>query len=542
MTSTLRKVNSGDPITIPAATWNAFIDAAVAEKARQQSGGARSKATSRNGSIITVKNDSGAQRDQFDVLGISEPVLARADGETAWRERMALTGITPASSHAGKFAILLEPAPNGTIVKAQAAGVSLARVRMISESHGFADVDAGNATRLASTDSGAATMLWVEPIGERDDPSIAWAVIRFGGTGGGGSSSVERVRVQLYARRELLAGLWAYAFRQVDVTHATRSISLTSSGIASDGALLTQATAIDGDIADLTAPTPGIRLLPDADGDLTFTWDTIDGATNYSLVLSSEDDGAGTVYHTSTAGTTSRTVAASALPGDGSIVYCKLGTEISAAYTYNRYRFYDPEYNGDLAFNRAELTNFDIASADGVMGNDLDTRDGILGSGAFRIMPIGGQPYPWLLPPSADVGGWSLCGNQAIVELVKSPEGIWEFDRANTLGGDCFNPEDVHEYFPDVGLITSPTPGGTLTGTSATFSWSTTIAALEYYIAIGTEPGDGSFDAENRGTNTSFDATGLPDDGSDVWVTLWTRIAAWPYWHFNYYRFTGYTA
>lgn len=359
-----------------------------------------------------------------------------------------------------------------------------------------------------------------------------------GGSGGG----VTSYRVQILKRKYVAPGYWAYYFVQVDYTPETQLVEPTTNGIGSAAAQLGQATTIDGDIADLDEPTPGIVLVPDHDNNLTFSWDAIGGATNYQLILSSEADGAGTVYYTNTAGSTSRTVDNGDLPGDGSIVYCKLGTEIDSAYTYNLYRFYDAASVIHLAFNQAEITNFDIDSADGVLGNDLDTRDGLLSNGGLIVVPIGGPPYPWLIPSGETDLGWSVPGNQAVLEIHRGDGGYWEFREPNTLGGDCYIASASKIYFPDVGVISSPSPDGTLASTSPTFAWASTTTALEYYIAIGSEPGDGSYDSENRGTNTSFDSTGLPDDGRVVYVTLYTRIDEHPYWFANVFKYTAYTA
>jgi len=72
MTTALKKVRSGDSLVIPAETFNAFVDTALAFK-RQQRGVAREpQREQRQTGIILVRNESGADRARFDVLGITD--------------------------------------------------------------------------------------------------------------------------------------------------------------------------------------------------------------------------------------------------------------------------------------------------------------------------------------------------------------------------------------------------------------------------------------------------------------------------------------
>ncbi|MHC4982457.1 MAG: hypothetical protein ACYTF6_04720 [Planctomycetota bacterium] len=56
----LKQVQSGDRLVIPAATFNAFIDAARDFRQRQQRSGRQSYPQHRQGDIVLVRNSSGA--------------------------------------------------------------------------------------------------------------------------------------------------------------------------------------------------------------------------------------------------------------------------------------------------------------------------------------------------------------------------------------------------------------------------------------------------------------------------------------------------
>lgn len=186
MTTGLNKARRGDPLTIPAAAYNAFIDAALDHRDRQRSQKRDADRSSPQTGIVLVKNESGADRSRFDILGITDPIINRIDNDGGFQERIALRGVTPTSTHLGRFVVLIDALPDDAIGRAYIAGACLARVRMLDEAHTSADIDDGQSGQLASAESGAASLLWIEPIEERDDPAIAWAVIRFGGGGASG--------------------------------------------------------------------------------------------------------------------------------------------------------------------------------------------------------------------------------------------------------------------------------------------------------------------------------------------------------------------
>ena len=71
----------------------------------------------------------------------------------------------------------------------------------------------------------------------------------------------------------------------------------------------------------------------------------------------------------------------------------------------------------------------------------------------------------------------------------------------------------------------TPPDGSTLTGASQAFSW--TGDFLEYWMYVGTSVGAKDiYNSGSLGTATSTTVTGLPTDGSTVYVRLWDREAA----------------
>ncbi|MCP4592745.1 MAG: hypothetical protein GY842_18575 [bacterium] len=154
MTATLKKVHSRDPLVIPAETFNAFVDVALDHQRRQRNVGREGQREQPQTGIVLIRNESGADRARFDVLGVSGPIIKPSDNADSFKERVALRGVTPAAEHAGRFVVLTEPLATGAIGRAYADGVCPVRVEMSDENLGFAEVEVGTVDTLQSA-SGA---------------------------------------------------------------------------------------------------------------------------------------------------------------------------------------------------------------------------------------------------------------------------------------------------------------------------------------------------------------------------------------------------
>jgi len=176
----LHKVRRGDPLEIPAGTFNTFIDVARDFRQRQLSQLRHAEPDVRRSGIVLVKNETGQDCGRFNVLGLSGVIIKPTDNPDDFQQRVALRGTIPAAQHKGRFAVLLEPLRDGEIGRAILDGLTAVRVEMLNEEHPFADIREGYCDVLQSGSSGSAQLLWVQPENERDDPAIAWAVARIG--------------------------------------------------------------------------------------------------------------------------------------------------------------------------------------------------------------------------------------------------------------------------------------------------------------------------------------------------------------------------
>ncbi len=73
------------------------------------------------------------------------------------------------------------------------------------------------------------------------------------------------------------------------------------------------------------------------------------------------------------------------------------------------------------------------------------------------------------------------------------------------------------------GQITTPVPQ-TVINSSAQFTWSVGVNALDYWLDVGPTQGSGLF-SSGVVSGTTKNVTGIPCDGRPVWARLWTRNA-----------------
>lgn len=128
--------------------------------------------------LIFVKTIFDVER--FGIVAIGEPVISPTDNYDHFASRIFHNGAVPSSTDTGRFAVAQEPLGYGQIGLALVSGVTPVKVEVVDESHVFADVTAGDVTKLTSGTTGAAHILWKESgTGEK------WAVVRIGNPSSG---------------------------------------------------------------------------------------------------------------------------------------------------------------------------------------------------------------------------------------------------------------------------------------------------------------------------------------------------------------------
>jgi subtilase family serine protease len=91
------------------------------------------------------------------------------------------------------------------------------------------------------------------------------------------------------------------------------------------------------------------------------------------------------------------------------------------------------------------------------------------------------------------------------------------------------------------GVMQTPAPGSNLSGSSVTFTWSAGAGASNYWVDAGSTSGAHDYYSSGPlGNVTSTTVSGLPTDGSPVYVTLYSFISG--VWSGNTYSYTAFNA
>lgn len=277
--------------------------------------------------------------------------------------------------------------------------------------------------------------------------------------------------------------------------------------------------------AEMSSPAAGATLTGSSQ---TFSWIAGGAATEYWLSIGS-GVGLGNYYNATAGLALSETV--SSLPVDGSTVYVRLSSLIAGAWQYNDYSY--TAYTSGSA--RAAMTS---PASGATLTSSSQTFQWSAGDGAGQYWlslgsTAGGSNYVSAnmgLALSATVSGLPTDGSTLHVRLWTRTGVTWLYnDYSYTLFTAATTPA----------AMTSPTNGTTLTSSSQTFTWDSGSGALQYWLMLGSYAGGANYLSVNMGLGRTAGVSGLPVDGSTVYVRLWTRIAAT--WYYNDYSYTAYT-
>ncbi|XZE56643.1 hypothetical protein SH139x_002766 [Planctomycetaceae bacterium SH139] len=173
MSDKFQPVTSGQPLRLPAATWNAMLDAA---RAHEQSKFDRKSGVTdglRQPTLAKVRNQTGQARNQFDVVGLIAPLVGPGDNFSEFQRQATFSAGLPVAG--GAVGILTEPLAAGAIGTAVVAGVIAARVAVSGTVYDCAEPLTGTSNHLRSVPHGPFRVLWIEQNGL----PLRWAMVRF---------------------------------------------------------------------------------------------------------------------------------------------------------------------------------------------------------------------------------------------------------------------------------------------------------------------------------------------------------------------------
>jgi hypothetical protein len=202
--------------------------------------------------------------------------------------------------------------------------------------------------------------------------------------------------------------------------------------------------------AVLTSPTPGNTF---AGTSATFTWTFGGGATAYDLYLGTTGVGSSNLYRSGHITTTSTTV--SSLPANGETIYARIFTYVNGTWVY-----FDSTYTATMpavltsptpgsTFTGTSVT-FTWTAASGDAAYDLYL--GTTGVGSNNLYRSGHLTTTSTTPNNIPTSGQTIYA-RILTEL----NGTWVYSESTYTAAS-------------LAVLTSPTPGSTLTGTGLTFT------------------------------------------------------------------------
>lgn len=262
---------------------------------------------------------------------------------------------------------------------------------------------------------------------------------------------------------------------------------------------------------------------------ITFDWENV-GAAQYYLDIGSSQ-GTNNLYSASQGTNTSKTI--NELPNNGSTVYVRIWSRINGNWLFNDYTY--TAYTEAVSNEPAKITNPVNGSTFTATAVTFDWENVGATQYYLYIGTIRGSSNLYSgsqgTNTSKTVNGLPSNGSTVYVRIWSQIDHSWLFnDYAYSTYTEVVSNEPAK--------ITNPANGSTFTSTTVTFEWEN-VGAAQYYLYIGTSEGDNNLYANSQGTNTSKSISGLPSDGSTVYVRIWSKIDG--NWLFNDFIYTAYT-
>ncbi len=278
----------------------------------------------------------------------------------------------------------------------------------------------------------------------------------------------------------------------------------------------------------ISSPTPTSTL---TGASATFKWNGYCGATAYWVDIGSTQGG-NNYYSSGNLGIVYTTPVVTGLPTNGTTIYVTLYALIGGSWSPNAYTY--------SAFNAgAEAGVLTTPTPSSKLSGSTVAFDWTAGSGSTAYwMDIGSAAGGNNYYSSGNLGSvltttvstMPTNGTTIYVTLYSLVGGTWT---PNAYTYTAFSASAAE------GVLTTPTPGSILTGSTVTFDWTAgSPGPYSYWIDIGSSAGGNNYySSGNLGNVTTTTVYTLPTDGSTVYVTLYTLIGG--SWHGNSYTYTA---
>ena len=281
--------------------------------------------------------------------------------------------------------------------------------------------------------------------------------------------------------------------------------------------------------AAITMPVPSTTLTSNS---ATFLWTASNNATAYWIDIGSAAGG-NNYCSSGSLSTTTFSATVSGLPTNGSTIYVTMYSLISGSWVSNAYTF--TAYNN--AVNKGVITSpvpsstlsgssvtFNWTAGTGATAYWLDIGNAAGGNNYYSSGNLGNVF-------TTSVNGLPTNGSTVYVTLYSQVSGVW---LSNAYTYTAYGAGTA-------GVMQTPTPTSTLSGSSVQFTWSAGTNANNYWIDIGTSLGGNNiYSSGQLGNVLKATVNGLPTNGTTLYLTLYSLVGG--NWLSNAYQYTAFNA
>jgi hypothetical protein len=183
-----KSVSPGEELTIPAVAWNTILGMAR----RENTGAVTGTGIGRQATIVKVKNETDGPLPRNSVVGLGDPIFTPYDtDDDVFLREPTFRAYTPdITRHLRRFAVLLDPALDGGVVRAYVAGICPVKVSVDGPNLEYATIIDGGTEHLQASRYGYAQILWSETDQNEAsyggygpypyDTGVMWCLVRLG--------------------------------------------------------------------------------------------------------------------------------------------------------------------------------------------------------------------------------------------------------------------------------------------------------------------------------------------------------------------------
>jgi len=281
-------------------------------------------------------------------------------------------------------------------------------------------------------------------------------------------------------------------------------------------------------LATMATPAPSTTLTSST---VTFTWNAGTGEAAYWLDVGSTPGGS-QYYQSKSLKTTVTSEKVTGLPTNGSTVYATLYSEEGGVYYSNSYTY--------TAVNAATAAGVMHTPANGAtLSSSSETFTWLAGSGATAYwLDVGNSPGANNYYQSGNLGnvlattvnGLPEDGSEIFATLYSLIGGQWT--------GNAYTYYAYNLSGAVLAVMQTPVPNSTISGNTATFTWSAGSGTAYWLDISAIAPGGNDvYQSGNLGSALTTTVNSLPANGGILYVTLYSLVGG--EWDSNAYTYTN---